>query len=130
MERSLFATLLRFTQTVPGEVTEVKSLFGQGFGIAVSDSLYTALQAAQGLTVGATDAVNQPKITRSQYTSIVSQSGFYNDAKFLTGVAGKLFNCRRPNSSATQVASDIFFLDNPCQRNAFPSFGQLNPKAA
>jgi len=130
VESSLFATLGRFTQTVPGDVTEVKNTFGQGFGIGVSNSLYNALQAAQGLTVGATDAINQPKITRAQYASIVSTSGVYVNASFLTGVAGKLFNCRRPISSGTQVASDMFFLSNPCQRNAYPSFGQLSSRAA
>ncbi len=116
-------------QTLPSDVTEVKNAFGQGFGIGVSSALYNALQAAQGLAVGATDANNQPRITRAQYGSIVSISGSYFNASNLTGVPGKLYNCRRPDSSGTQAASDIFFLDKPCKQNADPLFGQFTPRA-
>lgn len=130
VERALWGARAQGAQVVAGALVEVRNFFGQGFGMGVSDALYGAMQAAQGLTVGATDAANQPRITRSQYASIVSTTGAYVNASFLTGTAGKLFNCRRPSSSGTQAASDIFFLDNPCQRNAPPLFGQLTPRPA
>ncbi len=130
VERAIWSARGQGTQTVPGTVVEVKNFFGQGIGIGVSDALYSALQAAQGLTVGATDSANQPRITRGQYASIVATIGSYVNASFLTGVPGKLYNCRRPNSSGTQAASDVFFLDNPCQRNATPTFGQMSSRTA
>lgn len=129
VERALWGARGQAPQTVSG-VTEVRSFFGQGFGIGVSNALYSALQAAQGLTVGATDVNNQPRIARTQYASIVSASGGYSNASFLTGVSGKLFVCRRPTTSGTQAVADAFFLDNPCQRNADPLFGQLLPRPA
>ena len=58
----------QFKQTVAGDVNEVYGLFGQGFGIGVSSALYNALQAAQGLTVGATD-VNDVRAFFSNYGS-------------------------------------------------------------
>jgi hypothetical protein len=130
VERALWGARGQGAQTLPGGLVEVRNFFGQGFGLGVSDTLYSALQAAQGLTVGATDAANQPRLARGQYASIVSTTGAYVNASFLTGVAGKLHNCRRPGSSGTQAASDIFFLDNPCQRNSPPLFGQFTPRAA
>lgn len=93
--------------------------YSQAFGVAVSPSLYTALQTAQGITVpGGADAtlpVYQPTISRAQYASIASGSS--NTAKkninSLFGVpAGKLTLCRRASSSGTQAASNQFFLNN------------------
>ena len=130
VERSVWGARGQFTQSVPGDVNEIKGLFGQGFGIGVSNALYSALQAAQGLTVGATDAANQPRLTRTQYAAIVSTVGNYVNASNLTGVPGKLFSCRRTNTSGTQAASDIFFLDNPCKKLASPLFGMLQPRGA
>ncbi|WP_290902695.1 hypothetical protein [Aquabacterium sp.] len=92
--------------------------FSQAFGVAVSNSLYTALQAAQGLTgCGANDLTPacQPTVSRAQYASIATSS--FNSAKTsinsLFGVpAGKLTLCRRASTSGTQAASNQFFLNN------------------
>ncbi|MFX4865059.1 hypothetical protein ABTB62_19960, partial [Acinetobacter baumannii] len=82
-------------------------------GVAVSPDLYTALQAAQGLTGCGVDSLTQacqPTITKAQYTSIVSDS--FNTAKqdinatLGVGNAGdKLTVCRRVSTSGTQASS-------------------------
>lgn len=100
--------------------------FSQAFGVAVSNSLYTALQTAQGLTgCGANDMTPacQPTVSRAQYASIATSS--FNTAKTsistlfpavapgTTAVpAGKLTLCRRASTSGTQAASNQFFLNN------------------
>jgi len=91
--------------------------FSQAFGVAVSNSLYTALQAAQGLTgCGANDLTPacQPTVSRAQYASIATSS--FNSAKTsinsLFGVPqAKLTLCRRASTSGTQAASNQFFLN-------------------
>jgi hypothetical protein len=99
---------------------------GQGFGVAVSNKLYEALQAAQGLTVGLHDVANQPNITKQQFTSILSSGGAYHtDWAPIVGAAGAGMNmnlCRRTNASGTQAGMEVFFLNNPCA-NASPTFG-------
>ena len=130
VEVALWAARGQFTQTVPGTFTEIKGAFGQGFGLGVSTKLYQGLQTEQGLTPGAMDAANQPSVSREQYTSIVSTTGGYVNASFLTGVAGKLNNCRRVSTSGTQATSDAYFVENPCKKNADPTFGQLLPRPA
>lgn len=92
--------------------------FSQVFAVAVSPDLYTALQAAQGLTVGLDNvtAANQPSITKAQYTSIVSDS--FNTAKqeintiLGVGTNGDLLTvCRRVSTSGTQASSNQYFLN-------------------
>lgn len=93
--------------------------FSQAFGVAVSNSLYSALQAAQGLP-NTCDGNNltpacQPSISRAQYATIAASA--LNSAKTningLFGVpAGKLTLCRRASTSGTQAASNQFFLNN------------------
>ncbi|OYY92892.1 MAG: hypothetical protein B7Y41_14135 [Hydrogenophilales bacterium 28-61-23] len=100
---------------------------GQGFGVAVSDKLYAALQTAQGLGADFTVA-NQPNITKQQFTSILSSSGAYHTDWTPFGVANATNNlnlCRRTNASGTQAGMEVFFLNNPCAA-ADPTFGQLN----
>ena len=124
-------------QFTPGGVayTTKTGFAGQGFGIAVTDKLYLALQAAQGLTVGlpanpaaytAADLANQPVITKQQFTSIVSQTGAYHtDWTPFLGSAGTGMNmnlCRRVNVSGTEASMEVYFLNNPCA-NANPTFG-------
>lgn len=94
--------------------------FSQVFGVAVSNDLYTALQAAQGLANCGVDSITpecQPNITRAQYTSIVSDA--FNTAKFdvsavlNVGAAGDLLTvCRRVSTSGTQASSNQFFLNS------------------
>ncbi|MCH8180488.1 MAG: hypothetical protein IIA02_11990 [Proteobacteria bacterium] len=93
--------------------------FSQVFGVAVSPDLYTALQAAQGLTGCGVDSLTQacqPSITKAQYTSIVSDA--FNTAKqdinaiLGVGAAGdKLTVCRRVSTSGTQASSNQYFLN-------------------
>lgn len=92
--------------------------FSQVFGVAVSPSLYLALQSAQGITpnLDNTAAAGQPSITKAQYASIVNDS--FNTAKqdisaiLGVGAAGdKLTVCRRVSTSGTQASSNQFFLN-------------------
>lgn len=93
--------------------------FSQVFGVAVSPSLYLALQSAQGITpnLDNTAAAGQPSITKAQYASIVSDT--FNTAKqdisaiLGVGAAGdKLTVCRRVSTSGTQASSNQFFLNS------------------
>lgn len=101
---------------------------GQGFGVAVTNKLYAALQAAQGLTVGDYTVANQPSITKQQFTSILSQTGAYHTdwTPFLGAAEPTATNnmnlCRRVNTSGTQASMEVFFLNNPCS-NASPTYG-------
>lgn len=93
--------------------------FSQVFGVAVSPDLYTALQAAQGLTGCGVDSLTQacqPTITKAQYASIVSDA--FNTAKqdinatLGVGNAGDLLTvCRRVSTSGTQASSGQYFLN-------------------
>lgn len=104
---------------------------GQGFGIAVSNKLYQALQTAQGLDAGGTfptDVAHQPNITKQQFTSILSATGAYHTDWTPFGVANPTNNmnlCRRINASGTQAGMEVFFLNNPCA-GSDPTFGKLN----
>jgi len=104
---------------------------GQGFGVAVSNKLYQALQTKQGLDAGGTfptDVAHQPNITKQQFTSILSQTGAYHTDWTPFGVANATNNmnlCRRINASGTQAGMEVFFLNNPCA-GADPTFGQLS----
>ncbi|MDD5364346.1 MAG: hypothetical protein PHR30_03340 [Gallionellaceae bacterium] len=116
---------------VSGGYTVKAGFAGQGFGLAVSTKLYEALQAQQGLIVGAMDDANRPNITSQQYASILSTSGGYKYdwSPILPGVAGsdaKYLNlCRRVTSSGTQASMDAFFLNNPCA-HAAPTYGMAD----
>lgn len=116
---------------VSGGYTEYAGFAGQGFGIVVTKALYDAMQVKQGVPNPADDApgVNQPNITRQQFTSILSASGGYHtDWQPIVGAAGvgKAINLiRYPDDSSTQAAMEVFFLDNPCRDANAPTFGAL-----
>jgi len=117
VEPAAFGGLVDAYGDLSGNVTNAS--FYQGFGIAVSKGLFSALQTAQGITAttGAADLLpaNQPTISRAQYASIVA--GVKNepktDVKPFFGLAntGKLTLCRRVASSGTQAASNQYFLN-------------------
>lgn len=115
---------------VSGGYTVKAGFAGQGFGIGVTTKLYQALQAEQGLTVGAMDLANQPSIAKQQFASILSATGGYKYdwTQILPNhadSASKIINlCRRVISSGTQSSMDVYFLNNPCG-NANPTFGSL-----
>lgn len=122
---------------IPGGVayTTKAGFAGQGFGLAVTDKLYTALQTAQGLSVGlpanpaaytVADLTNQPVITKQQFTAILSAAGAYHNDWTPFGVAAKNMDlCRRTNASGTQAGMEVYFLNNPCA-NSDPTFGELS----
>lgn len=99
---------------------------GQGFGVAVTNKLYAALQQAQGLA-----PTEQPNITKQQFTSILAATGAYHTdwTPFLgaagVGATNNMNLCRRTNASGTQAGMDVYFLNNPCA-GANPTFGKLN----
>lgn len=73
------------------------------FGMPVTQVAYEALQAAQGLVVGATDAANVPTLSSAQVTSMFTQEGQSWSA--LTGATlanDTVYVARRVNSSGTQ----------------------------
>ncbi|MBW8372220.1 MAG: hypothetical protein K0M66_14795 [Thiobacillus sp.] len=109
--------------------TTASANVAQLFGVVVTDELYKAMQAAQGLVVGvpvnpaaltAADIANQPSISKDMYASIASQSAsgqWHTDWSALVGAAGTGKNvnlCRRVDTSGTQASSNAYFLANPC----------------
>lgn len=100
-----------------GAVTRTR-VIGQIFGVAVSDSVFTALQAAQGIAVGApaTDGSNWPTLSKSTVRQIVGGAA----ATWTAAVAGASFTntglavCRREQGSGSQATSNMFFLNYPC----------------
>lgn len=105
--------------------------FFQAFGVAVSNSLYAALQTAQGLTgctVNSLTPACQPTVSKAQYATIAS--GSFNSAKTninaLFGVPqAKLTLCRRAATSGTQASSNQFFLNTFVGQG--PNFGASLP---
>ena len=101
---------------------------GQSFGVAVSPSLYAALQVAQGIacTAGDYSVACQPSISKGQYASIVAQAnaGFIADWSVLGLTDAQPVNlCRRVATSGTQAASNAFFLGKGCSSAAFEPSG-------
>ena len=73
------------------------------FGLPVTTTVYTALQTAQGLTPGATDAANIPSLSQAQITSLFTQEGQSWSA--LTGATladDTVYVARRVDGSGTQ----------------------------
>lgn len=104
---------------IKGTYATTPATFSQSFALGVSKELYEALQGAQGLTVGSVTPANQPSIGKAQIVSIINSTDF-NDAKnngasFLVPGTTKtnLTYCRRPNTSGTQMAAELYFLNNP-----------------
>ena len=109
--------------------------FSQVFGVAASKDLYEALQTAQGLTVGSTTPANQPSISRAQIVSMMNSNDF-NDAKnkgpkFLVPSTAQtnLTYCRRPVTSGTQAAAEVYFLQNPTATGALGGSGSAHEPA-
>jgi hypothetical protein len=73
------------------------------FGLPVTTTAYTALQAAQGLSIGATDAANIPSLSSAQITSLFTQEG--QSWAAVTGATladDTVYVARRADSSGTQ----------------------------
>lgn len=81
----------------------VESLATVIFGLPVTTVAYTALQTAQGLTSGATDAANIPSLTSAQVTSMFTQEGqSWLSVTGATLADDTVYVARRANSSGTQ----------------------------
>ncbi len=118
---------------------------GQTFGLAVSATLYRAMQQAQGLPAdcqndaslgtptGADDRAPecQPSISTEAYTSLVQSSksslvrsqGWNAIFAVPVGSPTKAVVCRRPDTSGTQASSNAYFLNRPCGRGP-STFGE------
>ena len=73
------------------------------FGVPVTTAAFTALQTAQGLTAGATDAANIPSLTTGQLQSLYTQEGqTWSAVTGATPADGTVYIARRANSSGTQ----------------------------
>lgn len=99
--------------------TSTAATFSQVFGVGVSKPLYEALQADQGLTVGSTTPANQPTISRAKLAALMNNNDF-NNAKALgpkylvpSTTQTNITYCRRPNTSGTQAAAQLYFMANP-----------------
>jgi hypothetical protein len=103
----------------------------QTFGVAVSPSLYAAMFTKQlGTTVATGCAVTDtakpecvPSISKAQMASIMSGNEFADaktkGAEFLGAPAGtELKYYRRVDTSGTQAAAQVYFLNAPCSAGA------------
>jgi hypothetical protein len=110
-------------------LNEIPALGMEGFGIIASPNMYRALQEqnvaagelAATCTTGATDttAACQPSISRTNYFNVAASAGTKHSMATLTpnatlAAGAKLNVYRRVDTSGTQAASTMFFLNNPC----------------
>lgn len=149
VEAPLFADLLVGVAGVgPADVEVSPTFAAQTFGLAATQSLYRALQAAQNLPAGCQDdnllagtvigaddrsPACQPSVSRQAYASIANNDPFSvtrSDWSFLIpGSTQAVTLCRRVASSGTQAASNAFFLNTPCGRGPL-TFGERVPAGA
>jgi len=128
-------------------VTQNGGFAGQGFGIMVSNNMYMAMQNVQAdegrlpascdsdtNNDGVFDVTNltpgqcQPSISKEEYAAIVDGTNFaYINSTALTGTTNTINLCRRVETSGTQAASNVYFLNNSCG-NAEPTKGFKPPK--
>jgi len=116
--QELYALYAAAAKGKPSTLTQVP-LALQSFGVAVSPSLYAALQTKQGLANDAT-AANQPSIKSADYASLVSKAGKVATVADLVGDAtltGELKLARRDDLSGTQAVSNMFFVNGQCGGN-------------
>jgi hypothetical protein len=106
-------------------------LFGQVFGIAVSNGLWSAIQSAQGLSgAPATDGSNWPSLTKDQVRQVFSGqaltwTGVMAGATF-TGTLNNIGICRREQGSGSQASANQFFLNYPCDTATAPKQATAN----
>lgn len=107
-------------------IAQSASQFGISFGIVVSQALYTALQADQGLSVGATDEANRPSLSRAQVTALSTFNGgplntdwtalFRNAPPALASTP--VFWARRVSGSGSQATFNANILNYICSPRA------------
>jgi hypothetical protein len=140
-----------FSATTPAQLAKlnIQSQVGLVFGIPVTTALRDALQAAEGLTVGAEDEANMPSLSREQVVALMTGgitqwSQLKVNGTSLTAVAGVTpptsdsivippFNaplvhiCRRVEGSGTQAQMNANFLRVPCLPGAAQPVTATNP---
>jgi hypothetical protein len=103
----------------------------QGFGIAVNNNFYNALQAAQFTSSACPAGTSyteacQPSISRAQYASLVTKEGNIKSAGgFIPSDSSKLVLARRDELSGTQATSNMYFAGTICSKS-----GALTPIGA
>lgn len=112
---------------------DVQPINALTFGVPVTNALFTALQEAQGLTVGGPLPANMPSLTKEQLAALYKGSiAEWTDVKFggtdLVSLAttppsdNRVAICRRVNGSGTQAQLNANFLHAPCTDAAdFPA---------
>lgn len=140
VEADLFAGLnLPANSAAPilANIGQSASQFGISFGIVVSQALYTALQADQGLTVGATDEANRPSLSRAQVASLSTANGgplntnwttlFRNTPPALATTP--VFWARRVSGSGSQATFNANILNYICSPRANAPAGAADSSA-
>lgn len=113
---------------VAGGISRVEGAFGISFGIVVSQALYQALQADQGLSVGAVDEANRPSVSRAQVLSLATPNGGALNTDWtslFTGAAPAAASApvrwnRRVSGSGTQATFNAVLLNYVCSPRALP----------
>jgi hypothetical protein len=124
VSQRVFAAKNQLAAVIAGNTYAADQALGQiqGFGVAVSPTLYALLQADQGVGTAI------PSISKNQYATITSTTD--NPWPVLlpnsTEPAGSLTVARRSVTSGTQAASELFFLNNPCNAGSAPLAGSRN----
>lgn len=116
--------IFKATGVLTADYAADNATFSQVFGVAVSSALYQALQTQQGLTVGSTTPANQPTVSVAKLASLMNGNDF-NDAKAKgpkllvpTTSETNITYCRRPQTSGTQAAAQLYFMSNPVASGA------------
>jgi hypothetical protein len=125
-------------------VEVLPAFVGQAFGVAVSKSLYEALQAAQktsGLipascATGDYTPACQPSLSRADVASLINNNEFNAvksgglGALIGTSATNEVVYCRRPATSGTQTSAEVFFLGKTCvageQGGSVPVIAEAN----
>ena len=105
------------------------------FGIPVSIALYNYLQSAQGLSVTtAADSANRPSLTSAQIAGLFNTNLFYNTdlgtATIPSLADNQIYIVRRPDTSGTQKATEINFLNSNIVNPAPSAFATADLTAA
>jgi hypothetical protein len=106
-------------------------LFGQVFGVALSNGLWSAIQTAQGLSgAPAADGSNWPSLTKDQIRHVLSGQALSWTAVMagatFTGTLNNIAICRREQGSGSQASSNYFFLNYPCDTATAPKKSTAN----
>jgi hypothetical protein len=111
---------------VAGGFSRVEGAFGISFGIVVSQALYQALQADQGLAVGSETEANRPSLSSAQVLSLSTANGGALNTDWtslFTGAAPAAASApvrwnRRVSGSGSQATFNAVLLNYVCSGRA------------